>query len=502
MNFLAADALEGRRTGTRGYDLAAAYVAARFESMGLAPAHAGSYFQPVPLREAIVDPTRTELTLLIDGREARLQLGADFLPAPNFLASEAEVEAPVVFVGQGVTAPERGHDDYAGVDVRGKIVLVASGAPASFPSDERAHHGNRRGKQDNAVAHGAVGILTFALPQDLARFPWERIRAGLAKGSSAWRGADGGVEGASPALRGGALLSAARSEAVLGGPGAFAAAVAAIEAGRSQSRELPVRARMRTLTRHREYTSPNVVGLLEGSDPALRDEAVVFSAHLDHEGLGEPVAGDGIWNGFFDNASGIASLLEIAGVLAAEPRRPRRPLLFLACTGEEEGLLGSDYFARHPSRRPVANVNTDMFLALVPVREIIAFGAEHSSLGPIVREEARRAGFTLVADPFPRESLFVRSDQYSFVKQGVPALAIAAGFAADEPKDAARDAILNWMRTVYHRPTDDASQAVDWDSLVRFTELNRRIGLRLAAEPSRPAWNAGDFFGRLFGGLR
>jgi hypothetical protein len=502
MSFLAADALEGRRTGTRGYDLAAAYVASRFEALGLRAPYAGGYFQQVPLRQGVADASKSELVLRLDGRELRLQPGVDYLPTPNLAAAEAEIEAAVVFVGQGVSAPERGYDDYAGVDVRGKIVLLTSGAPASFPTDERAHYSNRRGKLENAIAHGALGILSFVLPEDLARYPWERMRQGIAKGASSWRRPDGGVEGASPAWRGSAVLNAEPSEAVLGGREAFAAAVADIEAGRSKSRELPVRARLRIATAHRDYTSPNVVGVLEGSDPAQKGEAVVFSAHLDHEGLGEPVAGDGVWNGFFDNASGIASLLEIAGVLAAEPKRPRRSILFLACTGEEEGLLGSDYFARNPHLRPVANVNTDMFLALLPIREIMAFGAEHSSLGPIVREEARQAGFRLVADPFPRETLFVRSDQYSFVKQGVPSVAIAAGFDAADAKSAAGAAIPNWMRTTYHRPGDDSSQTVDWDSLVRYTELNRRIGLRLADAPAPPAWNPGDFFGRLFGGMR
>lgn len=502
MVFLASDGLEGRRTGTRGYDVAAAYVATRFEALGLKPPYGTGYYQPVPFREGVVDLARAELTLRQGGEERRLKPGEDFLPFANLAVSQAQIEAPVVFVGQGVSAPERGHDDYAGVDVRGKIVLLTAGAPASFPSEERAHYSSARNKRDNAVAHGAAGVLSFLLPEDQRRYPWDRMRHQLTRGSNGWRHADGRVEGASDELRGSAVLSVPQAEALFGGSEAYAAIAEAIEAGKSKSVELPVRARIRIATRYRDFESPNVVGLLEGNDPSLRDEAVVFSAHLDHEGVGEPVLGDAIRNGFFDNASGIASLLEIARALMAEPQRPRRSILFLACVAEEEGLLGSEYFARHPARKPVANVNTDMFLALLPIKEVVAFGAEHSSLGPLVRDEAGKAGFVLAADPFPRETVFVRSDQYSFVKQGVPAVMIAAGFDASDPKSAAQAAILGWMGSRYHRPNDDASQPVDWDSLVRFTELNRRIGHRLAVEPARPSWSRGDFFGRLFGGMK
>lgn len=501
MNFLASDGLEGRRTGTRGYDVAAAYVATHFEALGLKTPYASGYYQSVPFREGVVDVARAELTLRQGGADRRLIVGEDFLPFANLAREQGEIEAPLVFVGQGISAPERGHDDYAGVDVRGKIVLLTAGAPAAFPSEERAHYSSTRNKRENALAHGAAGVLSFLLPQDQKRLPWGRLRHELTKGSNGWRHADGSVDGASAQLRASAMLSVAQTESVFGGREAYAAMAQAIEAGQSKSRELPVRARLQVVTRYRDFESPNVVGLLEGSDPALRDEAVVFSAHLDHEGVGEPVEGDAIRNGFFDNASGIASLLEIARSLVADPQRPRRSVLFLACVAEEEGLLGSEYFARHPPRKPVANVNTDMFLAVTPIKQIVAFGAEHSSLGPVVREEAGKAGFVLGPDPFPRETIFVRSDQYSFVKQGVPAVMIAAGFDAD-PKSASQLAILGWMGSRYHRPSDDATQPVDWDSLVRFTQLNRRIGQRLAAEPARPAWTRGDFFGRLFGGMK
>ncbi len=500
MKFLASDLLEGRRTGTRGYDLAAAYVAARLEASGLPPAFGASYYQQVPFREGVVDFERSELLLRGSGGERRLRPRLDFLAFPNLALAEAEVEAPVVYVGFGVTAKQRGYDDYAAVDVRGKIVLMTSGAPAKFPSDERAHYSSTRGKRDNAATHGAVGILSFVLPEDQRRFPWERMTHELAKGTSGWRHADGRVEGARPELKAAAVLSAAEAELLFGGKAAFEAIVKAAEDGRPRSAELGITAHMRNATRHRDYESPNVVGRLEGSDAALQGEAVVFSAHLDHEGIGESRDGDAIWNGFFDNASGVATLLEIAKALASEPA-PRRPILFLACVAEEEGLLGSDYFAQHAPLTPVANVNTDMFLAIHPLKEIVAFGAEHSSLGPIVREESGRVGFVLAADPFPRETIFIRSDQYPFVRRGVPAVMIAAGYGSRDSRVDGQQVMREWLQTRYHRPSDDAAQPVDWESLVRFAELNRRVGQRLAADPARPRWNDGDFFGRLFGGM-
>ena len=497
MGFLASDLLEGRRTGTTGYDLAAAYVAARFEASGIAPGAAGRYLQSVPFREGMVDPAKSEMVVRRDGQDRRLALGEDFLPGPGLNVEQGELEAAVVYVGFGVSAPERGYDDYAGVDVRGKFVVVAGGAPRGFPSDERAHYSSRRNKRENAVAHGAAGLLSFSLPEDEKRFPWERKKHALAKGAIGWRHADGRVEGSGPEIKVAALLSMPETERLFGGRESFEGVVRDAEAGKPKAGDMGVSARLRIVTRYREYESPNVVGLLEGSDPALKGEAVVFSAHLDHEGIGEPVNGDAIWNGAFDNASGIAALLEIGRLLAVEPR-PKRSILLLACVGEEEGLLGSEYFSLHPPMPLVANVNTDMFLALHPLAEVIAFGAEHSSLGPIVREEAAKAGFALISDPFPRETLFVRSDQYSFVQRGVPAVMIAAGLGSKDPKLNGGAILGEWMRTRYHTPKDDMAQAIDWDSLVRFTQLNRRIGLRIASDPGRPRWNRGDFFGKLF----
>ena len=244
-----------------------------------------------------------------------------------------------------------------------------------------------------------------------------------------------------------------------------------------------------------------MAAVLRGSDPRLNQEYVVMSAHLDHLGVGEPVAGDAIYNGAYDNASGVAVLLEVARAFARLPVAPRRSVLFLAVTGEEEGLNGSDFFAHHPTLpidRVVADTNLDMFLMLHPLRDVIAFGAEHSSLGPTVEEAARRLGIEVSQDPFPEEVLFIRSDHYSFVQQGVPAIFLTGGFKTGDPAVDGRAAWDKWMRETYHHPGDDMSQVIDFAAGAQFAKLNFLISYLVAQNDDAPRWNPGDFFGDKF----
>jgi Zn-dependent M28 family amino/carboxypeptidase len=247
--------------------------------------------------------------------------------------------------------------------------------------------------------------------------------------------------------------------------------------------------------------SPNVAGLLRGSDPRIRDEVVVFTAHLDHLGIGEPVNGDSIYNGALDNASGSAALLEVARAFARLPKPPRRSVLFLAVTAEEKGLLGSDYFAEYPtvpSERIVANLNLDVLAMLYPLRQVVPMGAEHSTLEATVKRAASQMGIELGPDPFPEEVFFVRSDQYSFVRRGVPSLFLFWGFKSDSGVDAAAR-FREWGRTRYHTPQDDLSQPMDLEAGARHAQINFLVGLDVANADGRPAWKPGDFFGRTFG---
>jgi hypothetical protein len=503
MRFLADDQLEGREAGTRGYDVAAAYVAAQLESYGLEPVGAGGgYLQQVPLRTAVLDDAGCRLRLTRAGEAKDLVLGSDFVPSADLMRETSEARGPVVFVGFGVTADRRAYDDYAGVDVKGKLVLVAAGAPSSLPSEERAYYSGQRVKRENAARHGAIGMLAFVLPAEEVSHPWRRIVEGKAGGTTAWLREDGVPEGATPAIRGVAVLSRSGVESLLAGSAhGFDEIVAATEAGRVLPFELAAAAELTIASRpFQGFWSPNVLGLWRGSDPRLASEAVVVSAHLDHIGLGEPVAGDAIRNGAYDNASGVANLLETARALSRLPARPRRSVLFAAVTAEEKGLLGSDYLAAHPPLPLVADVNMDMSLSLFPPKDVIAFGSEHSSLGAVVAEAAAAAGLALSPDPMPRLTIFIRSDQYCFVRRGVPAVMLMAGLTSRDPGIDGPARFAEWLANIYHSPKDDMSQPIDFASAARIAEVNLRIARRLADAPRRPTWKPGDLFGELFGG--
>jgi Peptidase family M28/PA domain len=496
---LADDSLEGRGTGTRGYDLAARYVAACYADLGLKPAGTREYMQPIRFRRARAVQGST---VVLQGPSGRRELtpDRDYISLPDFLRSRVEVTAPVVLAGFGVTAPDRGYDDYRTVDVRGKIVVLLTGAPSSFPPTERAHYSTPRVKYRNAVSHGAVGMLTVrTLDQS---FPWDRVVRQVRAGTMRWLNQRGEPNDMFPEVQGAAILSDSGAMALFeGAPQSRADVLAAAKAGTPPAFDLPVRATIRTVSEHQALESPNVAGLLPGSDPRLRDEVVVFTAHLDHLGIGEPVQGDSIYNGALDNASGSAALLEVARAFAGMDKPPRRSVLFLAVTGEEMGLLGSDYFAEYPTiprERIVANVNMDGLAILYPLRDMVPLGAEHSTLDATVSQAAKQMGIGLGPDPSPQEVYFVRSDQYSFVRRGVPSLFLFMGRKSDPGVDAGA-IIQEWLRTRYHTPQDDLGQPMDFEAGARHAQLSFLVGLETANAEKRPAWKAGDFFGKTFG---
>ena len=408
-----------------------------------------------------------------------------------------------VFAGFGVTAPDREYDDYRGVDAKGKVVVLLTGGPPSFPPAERAHYATPRMKRENAVSRGAVGILVIRTRDQT--FPWDRLVRQSRAGDMRWLDRNGAPADVSPALRGVATLSdSAAAYLFEGAPQSLSEVLTAAEAGKPPAFDLPVRASLRTVSVHDRLVSPNVAGLLHGSDSLLRDEVVVYTAHLDHLGVGEPVQGDSIYNGALDNASGSAAMLEVARAFTSLARPPRRSVLFLAVTGEEEGLLGSDYFTEHPTvpmERIVANVNLDGLAILYPFREMVAFGADHSTLDSTVARVARGLGVTLAPDPFPQEVFFVRSDQYSFVRRGVPSLFPFMGMRSDSGVDAPAR-FKEWLATRYHTPQDDLDQPMDLESGARNAQLEFLVGLEIANSDKRPAWKKGDFFERTFGRKR
>ena len=498
MRFLADDLLEGRGTATAGYDIAARYVATRFAAAGLQPAGTSGWYQPVPLRRADLVRSRARIALIRGTATAELAIDRDFIMGPDTYRASSDVTADVVFAGYGVTALEMEYDDFASVDVRGKIVVVLSGAPPKFPTTLRAHHSNGRVKDANLGAHGAIGVLTIRTPTDEQRSPWDRVVRQSGQPSLRWRDSRGVPDGIDPALEVSATLSR-RGAATLfqGAPRSLDDVFRVLESGPPGSFALPMKARIRRASRHSDVSSPNVAGLLPGSDPRRRHEVVVFSAHLDHLGIGTPVDGDSIHNGAFDNATGCAALIEMATAFAHMSERPRRSILFLAVTGEEKGLQGSSYFAANPTvprDSIVADLNLDMYVMIGKLKEVVAYGAEHSTLHRPVQQAATRLGLRVIQDPNPEEVIFVRSDQYSFVRSGVPSLFLV-GRSGSEDDDARR----TWRRTTYHSPQDDLSQPMDFETLAQFARVNWLVGWIVAQQSARPAWNPDDFFGERFG---
>jgi hypothetical protein len=500
MRFLASDDLHGRETGTPGYRRAAEYVAEQFARLGLEPAATdGSFFQSIPLIAGTLLADESELALIRDGRESVLTINEDLVLYPDLLRQSAELTAPMVHVGFGVRAPEFEHDDYANVDVRGKIVVMFGGAPARFPNEERAFYSDGDLKARVAVEQGAVGIVMLRLPPDRVHYPWDSVVIDAGRSAMRWLDVDGHPRAVYEELFFVAMLSGEGEAKLLEGQARTIEQVrAAAEAGESDSFELTGRLRVFSVTGHEQARSSNVLARLPGSDPDLAAEHVVVTAHLDHVGSMPVEAGtDGIHNGAYDNASGVAIMLEVAETLAADP--PRRSVLFLAPTGEEKGLLGSAYFTEHPSvalDHLVANINLDMVLMLHPLNDVVAFGAEHSTLEQSVSSAAKRLGIRISPDPLPELVLFIRSDQYPFVKAGVPSVFLFSGFDAGDVDGL--EQFNDWMTGVYHTPGDDMDQPIDFEAGAAFARVNLLVVTDVANAEERPRWHAGDFFGERF----
>ena len=459
VRFLASDLLEGRETATRGYDIAAAYVASEFERIGLIPAGdpgRTNFLQKVPFRETELIRDDSSLELLDGEKSILLTMDQDYLMSPDYLRESTAVEADVVFAGYGVTAPELKYDDYRDIDATGKVVAILDGAPATFPNSERAHHSSSLMKEQDAVAHSAVGILYFKTPDEELRTPWERqVRRSRSRGFR-WIDTNGTPHDVFAQLQCTASLGRSGAEKLFDHAQPGLQDVFELHKERKmRSFAIPARVRMKKTSRLGRAESSNVAALLVGSDPKLSKEVVVYTAHLDHLGIGAPVKGDSIYNGAYDNATGIAMLLETARALALLPVKPKRSILFLAVTAEEKGLQGADYFARHPTvptENLVADVNLDMSLLLFPLADVVAIGGEHSSLGQISIRALKDVGLEAGPDPAPEEVVFVRSDQYPFIKQGVPSVFLVSGYrSTDTSKDGAK-IVKQWMRETYHSP--------------------------------------------------
>jgi Zn-dependent M28 family amino/carboxypeptidase len=488
--YLADDKLEGRDTGSEGHRMAARYVAQEYERVGLKPAGTDGYFQPVRFRSHKIDEAGCSLELVFDGRTEKLALGEDaYFNVRMDLAPEIEVG--MVFAGYGFAVAENGFDEFEGLDAKGKLVLYLTGGPKDMPGPLMSHSQSAAERWKRARAAGAAGLASISNPA-ASDIPWDRAK--LSRFLPAMRLTE--MASDSEGSKIGLTLNPASMDKLLAGTGHTMAGIAKAAADGKRLPRFPLKAKLRAKTRlvTADVESQNVVGRAEGSDPVLKREHVVLSAHLDHVGVGRPIAGDAIYNGAMDNASGIASLIEIAGMMRGKALK--RSVLFVAVTGEEKGLLGSRYFAGAPTvaaESMVADLNFDMFLPLFPLTKVIAYGMDESTLGEAIRKVAGDAGVEVIPDPEPQRNSFIRSDQYSFIKAGVPALAFKLGYA----KGSAEEALFKgWLKDRYHAPSDDLQQPVDRGAAVRFNRLMAALAEHVANDGARPEWNRKSFFRR------
>ena len=491
IQYLASDELAGRETGSDGHRRAAQYVAASFQRAGLKPGGTRGYFQPVRFISRKIVEERSSLAIVRNGKEEPIVLGEE---ATFSMAIEhaPRTEAPIVFVGYGLTVPEMNYDDLAGLDIRGKVVLLLSGGPSDIPGPLRAHYQNVRWQSLKRA--GVIGVIGIQNPigQDI---PWDRSK--LARLRPSLSLADSSLEenqGQQLAV----TFNPAKVEKLFVDSGhSFAEIMKLAEAGKALPRfPIPVAVRASVAFERQTLESQNVVGILPGTDSRLRNEYVVLSAHLDHVGKGEPINHDAIYNGAMDNASGIATLIEAARIFAEKKQRFRRSVVFLAVTAEEHGLKGSRYYAAHPtvpSAAIIADINIDMFLPLFPFRSLIVQGLEESNLAEDLQKVATGVGVEVLSDPEPERRAFVRSDQYSFIRKGVPAVSLKVGFMKDSPE---HEIVKRWRKERYHAPSDDLQQPIDFEAAAKFNSTYLRLVEAVANRPERPRWNTSSFFKR------
>jgi hypothetical protein len=488
---LAHDSMAGRETGSAEHRKAAEFVAAAFRDAGLKPGGTQGFIQPVPFVVRSLDESQSSLAVVRFGREEKLVLGQDasfVLRAP--LANS--VEAPVVFAGYGLDLPEYGHDDLSGLDLKGKVVAYLAGAPRGIPGPVLSHARNQAWPTFRAA--GAVGMIAFSAARggDTAfiRGARNRLNPQMALGEPALDAQNGNKVSL--------LFNAARAEKLFAGaPERFAVLAAKADSGLPLPRfalHLSVRSTARLSERRIE--SQNIIGVLPGTDPVLRDEYVVLTAHVDHIGIGRPVNGDSINNGAMDNASGTALLMDAARQLPRTPGPRARSVLFVVVTGEEHGLLGSRWYANHPTVPPgaiMADINTDMFLPINPFRMLLVNGLEESNLADDARQVGEAQGVQVITDPEPEENRFVRSDQYSFILRGIPSISLKVGYGRDTPE---HERVREFRAKRYHQPSDDLDQPVDMQSAADFERLYIALVNAVANRATRPVWLGDSYFRR------
>ncbi|HEV2288081.1 MAG TPA: M28 family metallopeptidase [Candidatus Acidoferrales bacterium] len=493
VKYLASDDLKGRGTGSAGYQDAAGYVADKFYADGLKEAGTIRYFQPVQFESRQVDEGHSSVELVGGSNTTQLTLGNEVIlraggdPAPK-------LDAGMVFVGYGMKVPEANYDDLAGLDLKGKIAVYLTGGPSTIKDPLRAHEESLGERWKALKEAGAIGIAVIPNPaeQEIAwnRIADNRLLASLELADAKLR-RDRGIQIE-------LTINPDDADEFLAGSSHTMAEILELAKAHQPLPKFPLKGEIRAAIAliQKPVESPNVAGVLEGSDAVLKGEYVVVSAHLDHLGVGAPVNGDDIYNGAMDNAAGVAALIQIANDFKKSGTKPKRSILFLAVCGEEEGELGSWYFANHPTvpaKDIVADINMDMFLPLFPLQYLQVQGLDESTLGDDIRAAGKEEGVDVIEDEQPEANRFIRSDQYSFIQRGIPALAFKFGYVKGSPQEK----IFNdWVHTHYHQPSDDTNQKVDQEAAGKFCHLLYLLADRTADDAARPSWEPTSFFRR------
>lgn len=497
VQFLASDLLEGRDTGSRGHEIAAEYVASEFLALGLKPAgENGSWYQWVPFRRATLVKDGTSVSISEGGAASSVSMD-DLVVRPSLTEKQRELSAGLVFAGYGIDDRALHINDYKGIDARGKIVVVFRGAPNGIDNDVAAHLSGT--KDEIAARHGAIGLIEISTRTPSAGRPSSLAR--LAESASVdWVDASGRAGSTPPGLRIRAMVSPAFAQRLFLGAAKSLDAVRADAAANKKLKSFALKPTLtiKSSTEWQDFKSPEVVAMLPGTDPALKDQYVAMMGHLDHLGLKKDAkpGEDNVYNGALDNAAGVATLLEAAHHFVDSGEAPKRSILFVIHTGEEKGLLGADYFASHPTvpiKSIVGGVDLDMPVPLYPFTDVVAFGGGHSTMGNAVREAAREMGIGVSPDPMPEQSIFTRSDHYQFVRKGVPSILLFTGYA-----NGGKEKWDDFFQHRYHSVKDDLSQPIQWDAAARYADYNYRIARILADNPDRPKWLQGNYFGNLF----
>lgn len=493
VSVLADDKMEGRETGSAGLRNAEAYIVDQLKSYGLEPAGSNGFYQAVKFESRQIVEKDSSLALVHDGKKEALTLGDDAIFSTRADLAPS-VAAPLVFVGYGLTIPEMNYDDLAGLDLKGKVAVVVSGSPAEIPTALASHYQSAGERWKSLAKAGAVGIVAIPNPASMD-IPWSRISLNRAHPTMSLIGSEfDETRGQKIAV----TFNPDKADRLFAGSGHAFAEIANLAKDRKPLPRFPLTVSIDAKTKVEKKTleSANVIARLPGTDPNLKNEYVVLSAHVDHLGIGEPINGDRIYNGAMDNASGSAVLLDVAASLKKSPENMKRSLLFVFVTAEEKGLLGSRYFTTHPTVKPdsmVANINIDMFLPIVPLKVLTVLGLDESDLGPDARAVAESLGVKPQADPEPLRNVFIRSDQYNFIRRGIPALAMKVGF---EPGSPEQKIFKDWLTQRYHAPSDDLAQPVDLGAAAKYEEIIRGLMVRVADDPQRPQWKQNSFFRR------